>query len=90
MRQSIIEKVMLDCWNDGRFFSALVRLKKNGRFARVNGKVYGMYLNKKNGETYAVVKNYAKKNEEGANTHTWQTVVVNRILQVKKDGYRYT
>lgn len=89
MRRSTVEKVMHDANNDKRFFSALVRLKKNGRFARVNGKVYHIGTNKKTGEEYAVVKNYVRKNEENADTHAWQTVVLNRVLQVKKDGYRY-
>lgn len=89
MTRSTVEKVMYDANKDKRFFSALVRLKKNGRFARVNGKIYSIGTNKRTGEEYAVVKNYAKKNEQGAYTPAWQTVVLNRVLQIKKDGYRY-
>lgn len=87
MNRSIVEKVMHDANRDKRFFRALVRLKKNGRFARVVGKVYHIGTNKKTGEEYAVIKNFDPRNPYP--THQWQTVVLNRILQIKKDGYRY-
>ena len=88
MRKSTIEKVINDSNRDKRFFSALVRLKKNGRFSRVNGKVHAVRQNKQTGEMYAVVSNYAGGNGTSL-SRKWQTVSIDRILQVKKDGYRY-
>lgn len=85
--KNVIARVMNDSNKDKRFFSALVRLKKNGRFSRVNGKVYSIKMTQ-DGQAYAVIDNLEGTVREG-HTRRWQTVGFNQILQVRKDGKLY-
>lgn len=85
--KNVIARVMNDSNKDKRFFSALVRLKKNGRFSRVNGKVYTV-KHTQDGRVYAVIDNLSGTEREN-HTRKWQTIGFDQILQVRKDGFLY-
>lgn len=87
MKRNTIAKVITDSMNDGRFFSALVRLKKNGQFSRINGKVYDVRTGR-NGNEYAIVDNF-EGNLRPGRTRRWQTVPLQNVILVRKDGYTY-
>jgi hypothetical protein len=85
--KNVIARVMTDSNRDKRFMSALVRLRKNGRFSRINGKVYDIKLSQ-DGEPYAIVDNLVGTTRKHS-TRKWQSVPLNQIIQIKKDGFLY-
>ena len=78
-----IKTALTEAHADKRFISAQIRLKKNGRFSRINGQVSEIRKSAE-GKHYILINNFVG-NERDDGSH-WQNVLVDNIISVRKDG----
>jgi len=71
---------------DKKIIGAQIRLKKNGRFASVNGKVKDIKVSR-DGEVYFTMENFlGTKRKDG---RKWQSVKLANVIKVFRDGKVY-
>jgi len=84
--KKIIKLVLKDSVKDKRILKAQIRLKGNGRFSSFTGQIHNIKTNK-DGDQYMIVNNFnGKVRKDGKR---WQSVRVDNVIQIKKDGKLY-
>jgi hypothetical protein len=83
---NVISRVLNDANKSKQFVGLRVRLKKDGTWRKVCGKVYDVKLSK-DGHAIVVLENLLGK--ERPNGRKWQSVRLDRIEEVKSQGLRY-
>lgn len=83
---NVINAVVHDANTNKTFVSMWVWLKKHGRCAKLNGKVYDVKTSR-NGKSYLLLENFLGKTRQDG--RRWQTVPVNSIISIKKDKKVY-
>ena len=86
MNSKIIFRALKDAQKNKRFIGATIRLKKNGRFTKINGQVYDLKLNR-DGEIYVVIENQLGLPRQDGKK--WQSVRLSNILGIRKDGFKF-
>jgi len=84
--KNVIARVVRDAQKDKRFVSAFVRLKSNGRFAKINGQVKDVRINR-DGQGYVVFENFFAPIRQ--DNRRWQSVLFENIIVIKKDKMVY-
>jgi hypothetical protein len=81
-----IARIITKSRKDKKIIGAQIRVKKNGRFASVNGKVKEIGVNR-DGEVYFLMENFlGKKRKDG---RKWQNVRLANVIKVFRDGKVY-
>jgi len=84
--KKVISRVLMDAKKDKQFIGATIRLKKNGRFSKINAQIFDVKVSQ-DGEVYVVLENrFADDRQDG---RKWQSVAVENIISVRKDGMTY-
>jgi len=85
-RKDIIARVVNDAKKDGRIIGATIRLKKTGKCKEVNGGIRNIKITQ-DGDSYVVMENFFISPRK--NGKRWQSILLNNILCVRKDGMIY-
>lgn len=81
-----VARIITKSQKDKRVIGAQIRLKKNGRFASINGKIKDIKVSK-DGNVYFTIENFiGNKRKDG---RKWQSVRLDNVIKVFRDGKVY-
>lgn len=83
---NVISRVLKDANKDKTFVGLTARLKKNGQFRKINGKIHDIRISQ-DGKGYIIMENFLGQTRKDG--RKWQSVSIDNIMSIRSNKINY-